>query len=360
MQVIIAVQAKMRLFADDDVDIALSDHSINADKRAEGLKKTGLFRRVKYIKTKGFCYNPSKTFKLFDAFSLLFKDNKYLRQFWDDDFDYDKIFFYNPNLDVCSVINAVFKDSGRKKIPETVRFEEGVSCYSWLTSQLPKGRAKIVNFLNRLRGLPDIFRDTKKYMCFYPDVLRAEAPKGKEFSTIQIPFLTSDKDFLANLNTIFDYDPSASSFTQKYIYFATSADIDGHPVGETEIILQLSELVGKDNLLVKVHPRDDRDVFERAGLTVSRNSALPWEVMQLNHDFTKHVFISLSSGSTINITAMKNENIPVFMLFPLVAGKDKYMDSVAYASIRKTLEDLQALGVCKSVKITGKLGDVIM
>ncbi len=57
---------------------------------------------------------------------------------------------------------------------------------------------------------------------------------------------------------------------------------------------------------------------------------------------------------------MKNENIPVFLLFPLVAGKNKHMDGVIYANIRKILKDIQAEGVCKSVKIADKLGDVIM
>lgn len=361
MQVIIALQAKMKLFAHDDVDISLSDHSLNADKRAEGLRKTGLFQRVKYIQTKAFYYSYTKLKKLFDVFGVLSVNNIYSRLFWDNDYFYDQIYFYNPSLEVSSIINKIIHDSKGQKIPELIRFEEGILCYGWLTCQKPNGRTKIVNFLNRLRGLPDIFRDTKKYMCFYPEVLREVSPAdGKEFSTVKIPFLTSDTEFLANLNTVFDYDPSADSFPQKYIYFATSSDIDGHPVGETEIILKLAELVGRENLLVKVHPRDGRDVFTRAGLRVSRNSALPWEVMQLNHDFSKHIFLSLSSGSTINVTAMKNENIPVFLLYPMIAGKDKYMDTVAYANITRTIDRLKSIGVCNSVKITDKLGDVIM
>lgn len=360
MQVIIAIQAKMKLFANDDVDIALSDHSLNADKRADGLCRTGLFRRVKYIQTKTAYYSYTKLKKLFDALSVLSVNNEYSRLFWDNDYFYDQVYFYNQGLEVSSIINKIIRDSKGQKIPEIIRFEEGVLCYGWLTSQNLRGRTKFVNFFNRIRGLPDLFRDTKKYMCFYPEILKALSLQSRDYSTIQIPLLTSDSDFLSNLNTVFDYDPSSDSFPQKYIYFATSSDIDGHPVGETEIILKLAELVGKDNLLVKVHPRDGRDVFTRAGLSVSRNSALPWEVMQLNHDFSKHVFVSLSSGSTINITAMKNENIPVFLLYPMIEGKDKYMDTDTYANITRTLDCLKSIGVCSSVKITDKLGDVIM
>lgn len=370
MQVIIALQAKMKLFADDDVDIVLSDHSLNADKRADGLRKTGLFRRVKYIETKTIL-KYSKLTKLFTYFSQFFmKNNVYSNLYWDD-LDYDRIFFYNPGIDTFVAFDKALRFSGRKNPPETIRMEEGVLSIGWLPLVeygLRYGdfsrREKFFHILCKLTGRPDLISNTHKYMCFYPELLgispRMKNIKRKDYPNIRIPLLKSDKDFLDKLNTIFDYDPSANSFPQKYIYFSTSADIDGNPVGETEIILKLAELVGKDNLLVKIHPRDGRDVFERAGLTVSRNSSLPWEVIQLNHDFTKHIFISLSSGSTVNITAMKNENIPVFLLFPLVAGKNKFMDSLVYASIKRGLEELQALGICSSIKITDKLGDVIM
>lgn len=369
MQVIIAVQAKIRLFAEDDVDIVLSDSSINADKKAEGLRKTGLFRRVKYIKTKAVS-KYSRFSKIFGVVSAFFmKNNMYSDLFWDD-LDYDRIFFYNPGVDTFAAFDKALRLSGRKNPPELIRIEEGILTPPWLplleygigTGELD-GRSTVFHILCKITGRPDLVSNTRKYMCFYPELLGTSPlmknMERKDYPHIRIPFLTSNKDFLEKLNTVFDYDPSANSFPQKYIYFATSSDIDGNPVGETELIIKISELVGKDNLLVKVHPRDGRDVFERAGLTVSRNSALPWEVIQLNYDFTKHVFISLSSGSTLNITAMKNENIPVFMLFPLVAGKDKQIDSYC-VNMKKTLEALQALGVCRSVKITDKLGDVIM
>ena len=72
MQVIVAVQAKMKLFPDDDVDIVLADRNVNADKKAEGLRKTGLFRRVKLIETRAFLKH-SKLTKMFASFSLFFK-----------------------------------------------------------------------------------------------------------------------------------------------------------------------------------------------------------------------------------------------------------------------------------------------
>lgn len=361
MQVIIAIQTKLSLFADDDIDVILSNSSLNADKRAEGLRKTGLFRRVRCIEVKAF-REKSNPLKLIDAMKFLFEKEAFSDVLWDDDIDYDQVYFYNPSFVANAIVNKIFQKSGRKKIPELISYEEGVLSYGFLTNL--SGRAgkvaRLSDFFNRFKGSPSMFQNTRKFMCYYPEVLKAVQPEGhRDISTIRIPLISRDSRLLSALNTTFDYDPSAHSFPQKYVYFSTSADIDGHPVGETEIILKLADLVGKDNLLVKVHPRDGRDVFARNGLPVSRDSSTPWEVIQLNHDFTAHVFISLSSGSIINVTAMMNENIPTYMLYPLVAGKDTYMDTEHYARIANVINALKSIeGVLKSVKITDKLEDV--
>lgn len=356
MQVIIAIQAKMRLFSDDVVDIVLTDHSINADKRAEGLKKTGLFRRVKFIMTKA-AYNHSSTQRIFDAARLMFADNMYSRMFWDDDFDYDRIIFYNTGPDIYTAFEKAVRFSGGKKIPELIRMEEGLFSCCRLHEPLLIKRMKPVHFLHDLMRKPDIFNHTRKFMCFYPELIDIPNDRKKDYTSIRLPKLTSDKEFLEAINTVFDYDPSSELFPQKYIYFAVAADLDGFTIGEEKIILRIAEIVGKDNLLVKVHPRDERDVFRQAGLNVSRNSALPWEVMQLNHDFSKHVFVSLYSGSPVNITAMKNENIPAFMLYPAINGKNPVLDGII-PSVDNVIHRLKSMGVCGSVKVTGRLEDV--
>ncbi len=363
MQIIIAVHAKMTLFADDVADVLLSDHSVNADKCAEGLRKTGIFRRVKYIETKYAWKSYSKMQKLFDAFGMLSHNNTYSRLLWDDDIDYDRIVFFNACLELSAFFEKVIRFSGGRKIPELIRYEEGLFTTGRLLSLVPEGRQILVYIFDKLMRKPSIFDNTHTYMCFYPELLGVKSPGDcpddrKNYSAIRIPSITEDRKFLTCINTIFDYAPSADSFPQKYIYFSTAVDIDGYNVREIDFILKLSEVVGKDNLLVKVHPRDGRDVYKRAGLNVIKNSSIPWEVVQLNHNFNDHVFVSLCSGSVFNITAMKNENVPVFMLYPMAAGMDRRLDEGVY-NIDKMIKCFQSLGMCESIKVTGNIEDVL-
>lgn len=106
-----------------------------------------------------------------------------------------------------------------------------------------------------------------------------------------------------------------------------------------------------------MHPRDTRTIFSDKGLNVSDVSFVPWEVIQLNHDFSGHVFISLSSGSIVNTMAMTKEAIPSYFLYPMVMGKNGWMDSYA-ENINSTLERLQAMGVCKSVRSINSLQEI--
>ena len=362
MQVTIAVWAKMRMFPDDDVDVILSDHSANAEKYAEGLRKSGIFRRVKYIETKYIWRSYSNMQKVFDACRMLFHNNMYSRMLWDDGIDYDRIFFFNACLELSAFFEKAIRFSGGRKIPELIRYEEGLFSTGRLLAFEPEGRQKLAYIFDKLRGRLSIFDNTHTFMCFYPELLGVKSPgdcpdKLKDYSVIRIPAITEDRDFLTCINTVFDYDPSADSFPQKYIYFQTAIDVEFH-ISEIDFILKVSEVVGKDNLLVKIHPRSEADVYRRAGLNVIKNTSIPWEVVQLNHDFKNHVFVSLCSGSVFNITAMKNENIPVFMLYPMSAGMDKRLDAGTY-NIDKMIKCFKSAGLCESIKVTGNIEDVL-
>lgn len=50
--------------------------------------------------------------------------------------------------------------------------------------------------------------------------------------------------------------------------------------------MQLAEKVGKDNILVKKHPRSTVHIFEEKGIAVDTNSSAPFEAIQLNNDMS--------------------------------------------------------------------------
>lgn len=120
------------------------------------------------------------------------------------------------------------------------------------------------------------------------------------------------------LSNIFDLEKRDLKYPQKYIYFASIGDCESEkPVGEVEIATKAAELVGKENLIVKVHPRDMSNEFEKQGLLVDTNSEVPWEAIQLSQDFSNHVFLTTSSSSVISVNCLLNIHPKTYFLYKM-------------------------------------------
>lgn len=71
--------------------------------------------------------------------------------------------------------------------------------------------------------------------------------------------------------------------------------------------------MGKDNLIVKTHPRDTRDVYTKNGIKIMKDSNAPWEVIQLNMGESDSVLLTVNSGAFISIMAlMENKRVKGF------------------------------------------------
>lgn len=353
MQLIAAVQMKIALFNLNEVDLMLSDHSSNSDHVVEGVLNTKLFKRVRYVRSKHIFDHCGKLTNIKHALDVsIGVGGRFRKMLWDD-MNYDEIFFYNHYDTIPLAIYRISMKNGT--IPKAHCYEEGILSYKNMAMK-PKGRCrKLIGVLLRCQGKQDIYERIEDYFCFYPELF-PNPSKG----CCKIPLLDrKDAGFVQLINTVFDYHPDQDIYPQRYIFFASSADIDETPIGETELVLQIAELVGRENLLVKMHPRDDRDVYEKQGITVSRNSAIPWEVIQLNQDFSNHVFLTVSSGSVINASAMLDDKIPTFFLYPLVKGRNAYIDDFCENTVQPTLEKLNSIGSLQSVKIVSDLRDIV-
>ena len=116
------------------------------------------------------------------------------------------------------------------------------------------------------------------------------------------------------LSYIYNYDKK--DLKEKYIFFASSSDIDGNSFGETNIILKIAELVGKDNFIVKCHPRDNRNIFENYGIKVFKENNIPWEVIQIINDYSDKVFLTVTSGAFITVESWLQSKNKFLLLYP--------------------------------------------
>lgn len=350
MQLIAAIQIKTKLLQETDADIILSDHSQNAEKIAKALEDTKQFRRVKMVKTKFYTYDQNIFDDIKDVIAMIMGNNKKYRSLiWEEDIVYNQIFYYNLSILTYLVYDISMKNGIE---PQCIRYEEGIVSYPAMKEVDIGKRIKLLSMIRSLFVKKDVFRNTRDFYCFYPQLFHGN--EGQR--CCQIPFLDKDdKEVIGILNSIFGY--CSIEYEEKYIYFSTSMDIDGKNIEEEWVVKQIAEAVGKDNIVIKVHPRDTRSVYQDMGLTIWKNSEIPWEIIQLNNDFRDKVFISLSSGSILNASAMLNENIRTFYIFPCVKGKDHFFDDYC-EKLARLVKNLQELGYCKNHVITSQIEDI--
>lgn len=350
MQLITAAQIQTSLLRSPRADLLLTDHSVGAERVARSLAGCGLFRRVRLAATRRLVYGRSRRESLAEALRLAAGGGEACAGLLWPGAAYDAIYYFN--LDPLAA--AAFDLSrARGREPRCARFEEGVLSYGELASlRGAGGRMRLALGLRGALGRESVASRTREFLCYYPELFPGENCRA-------IPRLSREERALVEaLNRAFDYDPGRDPYPQRYIFFGSAWDADGRGVGETELVFELAERVGRENLLVKQHPRDGRDVYERRGIAVARSSAAPWELVQLNRAFRRHVFVTLASGSVLNASAMLGDRVPTCFLYPLVRGRDAAFDRFCEGSVAPTLAALRRLGALEAARVIRDLREI--
>ena len=329
-QLLLAVQLKLTLFIDDEIDLWLSDTSKGSEEVYKRLKETFLFHQVIYVKCQEFLYNQGTIKNFWDIISYNFASIKKCEL-------YDEVIFYNLTLKIYEIADYYHKLGYKAKWS---RFEEGI--FSYNTDIAKSNRIAATRMIRKIINRPDVFQLISRFYCIFPSLKDTH----KEWEFVAIPDFSVTINLLRKyLNQIFNYCPEKQS---RYIYFASSSDIDKTPYGETEFVLKLANYVGKDNLLVKMHPRDTRSVYADYGIKVMENSYIPWEVIQMNLESSDCTFLTVNSGSFISITAMLNKPVCGYFLYNIINCSTEAFISKKN-EIHNMLTKLHDLGVCKGI-----------
>lgn len=329
-QLMLAVQLKLTLFKDDIVDLWLSDTSNGSEEVFKRVKEIPLFHQVSFVKYQDFLYNQGVVKNLVDIIRYNFG---VISEFP----FYDEIIFHNLTLKIYEIADYYHKMDYNTKWS---RFEEGIFSYN---TDIPKSnRVSMSRKFRKITNRPDVFLLISRYYCVYPSLKNSH----QEWEFVAIPdFSVTINSLRKFLNHIFNYRPEKLN---RYIYFASSSDIDETPYGETELVLKLADYVGKDNLLVKMHPRDNRSVYSDYGIKVMENSYIPWEVIQVNLELSDCTLLTVNSGSFISITAMLNKPVRGYFLYNIVnCHTDSFI--TRKNEIHNMLDRLHDLGVCKGI-----------
>jgi len=325
-QLITAIQIKVKIYPNAIADVIINDLSNDYLKIIERLKNLNVFRNVF---TATFWQKSNLITKTKKAVNILINNNSYAEKCCDINvWDYDEFLFYS-----YSYFNSCLYYTLKKRNPQIAykRFEEGYICSIVFNLSIPTS-VYMQHMLEKYYNHTDIF-DVDEAFFYEPDLVLV-ADKYKKMTAI--PKLDrNDTEIISILNSVFDYSNTVDEYDKKYIFFEQCFLDDGIEMDDLDLILKIADKVGRENLMVKLHPRSKSDRFIEYGIKTNKNTSVPWEVIIMNNNFSDKVFLTITSGSVLSPRIIFEDKFPTYMLFNCTKSESKIVTDKYYEYLTK-------------------------
>jgi len=315
-QIICAVNLKKNKFADDEMDIIISDHMNNVRSLEENIRATALFRNVFVVESFKYCRRKEKYAGL--GYRLGF-GNRILKEMLNLQERYDVLLLSNVDPFADRVYERCVQ---LNKGLQVYAFEDGYGTYVYYGKTIEGiqnvQEKRTVMKLLRLLGRRRVALHIDRLFLYSPSKLEWKL----DFPLEQMPALNSaDEELRRVLNAIFAYDKNKDDYRAKYIFFEESYRKEGMVLPDVLLVELVASWVGKENIIVKTHPRSGCELFEELGYAVNRNTAIPWELVWMNEkEMRERVLLSISSGSISTGNSLFGEAVQAVPLHKLLFG----------------------------------------
>ena len=320
-QMITAIQMRRTLFSEDEFSVVMTDGSNGSQQVSERLRETGIFDEVFFVtRARGAMAEFKSVSQKAERFLNYFIKGSYVSYLTKP---YDLFLAYNFNWYAFMMFNALQQDNRDIKV---AKFEEGILSYFVDDHRFEYDYFLKIKKIKRILRQPVMFDKLHTFYCFYPEFYDGQ------LSTAKIPPLEHDDAWMRDtLCYLFDVDAEKLVYDRKFLYFASMLDsevVKGES-GEFEILKSIVDVVGKDNIMVKLHPRENApERYHDLGVAIDTNSDVPFEVIQLVKDFSDKVFITCLSSSTINLATILPRRSKTYLTYGMLPEKVKEMDRI--------------------------------
>lgn len=350
-QLMIALQMKNTMFKSDEIVVLISDYPNGAYEVEKRVESLGGFEETHFVAVQGRCTGRSVSTRIKDFVDIAFgRDGNYsfytkdIKDLW-----FDELICYNYMIDMVALYSKL-SDINPSLIVSL--YEEGILSYG-VCVENTVGR-RIIDFIRKLRGKEIVHNHMGNFYCFYPSIYRGE------LKTVKIQSISSNTKTANELKEIFEIHENQMQYPEKYIFFTSVYDFEGgKPVGEYQLVERIAKVVGKDNLLVKQHPRDSRKIYKENGFHVDKNSSIPWEAIQLSYDFSDKVFLTVNSVSVLAASLMASTQVPTYYMYRLcdTSGNESCKNNII--DLENLLRDKNMKEILKSVRIADDERDIL-
>lgn len=360
-QLIVATQIRLTIFKDDFVDAIICDSLQNIEIIASNINQHRIFTHAYTCYNKKFDKKGSRLEKPLFVMSAVIGNPRLLKirepiRNW----NYDEFIYYNMTLSSVLLFDCIYKHNKRVVCN---RFEEGIFSYRFLYMEeqelSEKSNGKIFNEkinltldVRQKTHRKNILEKTKGFYCFYP-----EHYKGR-YKTIKI--VTIDDSFKDICRKMFGISDDMCYIPQKYIYFSGMFDLEGgESINEAGVIQEIAKLVGKENLIVKKHPRDNRNIYEENKIHTLKASYLPWEAFQLSYEYSDKILLTAFSGALISVNLITKKPVRSYFLYNICSYQGNMMAKSVAQEIDNIFESPNLSEKLKYIKKISNLQEIL-
>ncbi len=292
------------MFPEDEVHLILSDHSVGHESIYENLNSNHLISdKFFYVETK-FLYEEDARCGKKNYIGRIKRDED-IKKLIDLEDEYDVFFCANAEPFSTRLVNYLTRRNPRTIINW---FEDGLSAYNYDKVYFPTFIGWIKDYVKRhLLGIYGVTTSVTNYYVFLPSKMDWE-PKA---NIVQISPI--NQTISKALSTAFNFQNCHDQYDEKYIFFE-----DGMRDWTDDYDLQLAEkiadIVGKENMIVKIHPRDTNNRFAQRGFKTNQDISIPWEIIVANIDIENKILITMYSQAVITPEILTGKNGKVLAL----------------------------------------------
>lgn len=317
-QLFTAINLRINVFKEDDVDIILTDNS-DFSNIYLSLENRRIFNEVFTVKTRKYYYkrNNSRFKKITYLLKEVRRAKEVLNRELNLDFKgkvYEELYFSNSN----GFLNIIY--SYFKKVNSDLKlfeFEDGIGSY---IDDKSIQREKVFSIKRmvqpKMKPLSGVYLYDPRLKTIDNGI-----PINK------LPTIDKNNTFIREIyNSIYEYN-DRKAFEKEFILFEQAFLTDNVFIkDELKLLNEVVEVIGEDNLTVKLHPRSKDNRFLRGNLEISEGST-PFEVICLNEDIDNKVLITINSGAAITPAILFGSKCKTILLYRLLSNDTVDMNS---------------------------------
>ena len=320
-QLIKAINIRVTML--ESADLILTD-TADFTTLEPGIKKWGIFREI-----------------------YTMKDDEYKKQYWQLLGRQKRSLSRHPEKGIDPIVlNCEYQDlylpslSAYNKLfyyyliqqgmkPEIHLYEEGITTY-------------VIDILENMKkdgmshayyGRNSIVHHLEEILLYEPDLYSCDSFTDKIHS---LPKLEEDRKEL--IQRYLELFKTCKLPQHKYIFLEEAFMKDGILSSDVELVDEIAKQVGKENIVIKPHPRNQVQRFEKRGYAIFPSTTIPWEIVLMSNSLQDKVLLTVSSTSSITAKQVMNKSMNAIQLFDLMyLGKAQHVRQKAFENYYKKL-----------------------